>query len=185
VLWWVVDNALLLYLLLGCALFAVAASWWMTRRQPLLVAAGVLAGLLLLVWLLTRLVVTDRGRIERNVREMAAAVGEDRPADVVKHLARDFSYFSYTKQSAEAEIRAAVRRQGLREVRVSTIDIKSLSRAEGKAEVEVKVWVYSTAVEAGAPFWCHAEFVLEDDDWRLRRLRVTHGFVNTNQEVHP
>jgi hypothetical protein len=186
VLWWLVDNALLLYLLLGCALLAVGAYWWMTRKRQFLIATGGVAGLLILVWLLTQVVVTDRGRIEGNIRAMAAAIGENKPADVVKHLARDFQFGTYTKATAERDIRSAIHQYGLQEIRVRDVSITKLSRAEGKAEAEFRVFVWSSMTEGGGyPFWCKAEFVLEDEDWRLRRIRIFQGFVNTDQEFHP
>jgi hypothetical protein len=182
---WLSDHAGLLYFFLGLAAVALACGWWMARKRKYLLGLGFVAGLAVLVWLLTLLVVTDSQQIERNIREIAGAIGANKPEDAVKHLATDFRYDSYTKPTAAHDIRSAIQRYGLQEVRVSEVTITKLSRPEGKAEAEFKVWVFSSLGESGVPFWCKADFVLEDQSWRLRRIHIYHGFVNTDQEVHP
>jgi hypothetical protein len=185
VLFWLVDNALLWYLLLGCVLLAVLAYWWMTRRRPFLIAAGIVAGLIFFVWLLTRLVVTDRGQIEQKLRQMADALGEQKPAEVVKFLASDFHFGSITKQSVGPYLEREVRRAGVEEVRIREISITELSRSDRRAEVEFLALVFSRIQEGGYPCACKATFVLEGDDWRLQRLRVWPGIGYGGQEFSP
>jgi hypothetical protein len=182
---WLSDHAGLLYFLLGLAAVALACCWWLTRQRKYLLGVAVVTSLAVLVWAVTLWVVTDSQQIQRTITAMAAAIGDNKPEEVVKHLASDFTYGSYTKQSAERDIRAAIQRFGLQEVRVKDVTITKLSRPDGKAEAEFRVWVFSSMAESGVPYWCKAEMVLEDQSWRLRRIRFFKGFVDTNQEVHP
>src|SRR5438270_748958 len=132
---WVVDHAVLLYVLLGCVFAAFAAAWWLTRKKPHLVAAGVVLGLIFLVWLLTAFTVTDRQRIEQVIRALAQGVSANKPDDVVKHLSRDFSYGSIDRDAAAAYMSENVRRYQIANVHVWDFDFEKLSREEGKAKV--------------------------------------------------
>jgi hypothetical protein len=182
-LWWVVDHAGLLYFLLGVALLALAAAWWLNRERKYLIALGVPAGLLVLVWLLTLVIVTDRQQLRRNIEDMAQAVNDNRPANIVRHLARDFSYQGVTRESAEAAIGNAIRDSGVTFVQVWNFDVEELSRPEGKARIAFLTRADLRGGQATAPLWCRADFVLEDGQWRLKGFNFYNGFVNTDQPI--
>jgi hypothetical protein len=182
-LWWLVDNAGLFYFLLGLAALALAAAWWLNRQRKYLVGFAGVIGALVLIWLLGRLIVTDRQQLQRNVEEMAQAIGDNRPDNLVKHLARDFLYQNLTRETAESHIGDLIRRFALTSVRIASFEVNQLSRSEGKATVGFRAWVFSSLAEAGQPFWCTADFVLEEGQWRMKAIRVYQGFVNTDQEI--
>jgi hypothetical protein len=176
---WLIDNAILFYVLLGLVALAFAAVWWLRRDRRLLIGLAVAVVLIALVWLLTLLVVTDSQQLERAVREMAAAVSEDRPADLVKHLSRKFSYGPVTKDNAADFISRNVQAYGVTYVHIGRFDVKRVSRAEGKAEVVFLMRVDLSST--GVPFECHADFVLEDGQWRLLSFKLEETLRKTGE----
>jgi hypothetical protein len=181
VLFWLVDNALLWYLLLGCVLLAVAAYWWMRRKRQFLIAAGIVTALILLVWLLTRVVVTDRQQIRRNIEEMAQAVADNKPDVIAKHLSRDFDYYGLKTDAVVHHIAAASRAYGVSYVRVWDFDFEYLSHAEGRARIAFRA---RADLGPDITMWlCRAEFILEDGQWRMQHFDVYNPVVNTDQPI--
>ena len=67
---WLVDNANLWYVLFGMAALGTGAAWWLRRETKYLVGVTIAVGVILLLWLLTRLVVTDRQQLELNISQL-------------------------------------------------------------------------------------------------------------------
>src|SRR5438876_7975863 len=87
---WLVDNANVVYIILGLIVLCLGVSWWLNRRvRTLLIAAGFIA-LIALFWLLTLLVATDRKQIQADLWAMGRAVLDQKPDDLIKHWAKDF-----------------------------------------------------------------------------------------------
>src|SRR5260370_32106185 len=78
------------YLLLGAAFIGLGAAWWTTRQRKYAIGAGAAAGLLLLVWLLATLIVTDQKRLIHVVEDMAAAVGRGDAKTILEHVSEEF-----------------------------------------------------------------------------------------------
>jgi hypothetical protein len=180
-LWWVVDNAILFYLLLGLVGLALAAGWWMTRDRRYLIGLAVVFGLALLVWLLTRLIITDRQQLRHIIEEMAEAVGDRKPEVIVKHLSRDFDYYGLTRATMAQHVANAIRDYDLRYVGVWEFDIEKLSRAEGKATVAFRAKV--DLGENRSQWVCRGFFVLEDGQWRMKGFNIYNPVVNTDQPI--
>jgi hypothetical protein len=182
-LWWLVDHAGLFYFLLGLAAVGLAAAWWLNRQVKYLLGAVFVIGLLFLVWLLGRLIVTDRQHLQRNIEEMAQAVGDNKPGEIVKHLAADFDYQGIKKSAAEDRLGSAIRGHGVTFVRVWGFDVEHLSRAEGKAIVEFQARVDTRANEPAFLCRCRTEFVLEGEKWRLRTFKILPPLGSGDQEI--
>src|SRR5690242_12177157 len=99
-MWYLVDNASSLYLLLGVAGVIIASIIWRTRQAKYFIPLGIILVLVGLVWLMTRLVVTDRLQIENNIRGLADAVLEQKPDRVASFLAQDFEYGGIKREEA-------------------------------------------------------------------------------------
>ena len=67
---WLVDTAPTFYLLFGLAALGLAAWWWRTKQGKYLVAAGVAAGLVVLIFVLSLVVMTDRKRLVADVHDV-------------------------------------------------------------------------------------------------------------------
>src|SRR5262245_11560300 len=89
---WLLDNPGVVYVLLGIVALGLVTAWWMTRRAVYLICAGGVVALMILFWVLTITVVTDQQQIAQHVRAMADAVAAKKPADVLKHISRDFTF---------------------------------------------------------------------------------------------
>lgn len=84
---WFVDNANVVYVILGLIVLGLAVSWWLNRRvRTLAVIAGVV-GLGALFWLLTLWIPTDRKQIQANVWAMRQAVLDRKPDDLAAQVA--------------------------------------------------------------------------------------------------
>jgi hypothetical protein len=88
-LWWLVDNANLVLLILVLAGLVLGVGWWMTRRGAYVLGlAGVIA-LAILVWVLSLLIVTDRRQLVLTVQEVARKVNNKDLAGAFLHFADD------------------------------------------------------------------------------------------------
>jgi hypothetical protein len=181
---WLVDQAVLVYLLLGCGLLASVLAWWLQRRRSLALAALVCASLLLLFWLMTRLVVTDRQQLRQLFDELADAVCHQ-PTAVPSRLAQDFRYGSLTRAEVLRYLNEHLPHYPLREVRIRQMHFVSVSRAAKHAEVEFLAFVFLQTEEMGRPWACKAVCVYEDGAWRLARLRTFPGLGFSGQEFIP
>lgn len=169
-LWWIVDNALWLYLLLGFAAAALAYVWWSNRQGRYLIALGVTLSMLLLVWLLTLWLVTDRMQLQNIIREMASAVEKQDPERLVRHLSPQFRAATQggvvlTKKAAEDIIRKYIRHYHLDDIYVSQFTV-SPDRSKGKARVEflARVGAHGDILDLSR---IKAEFALEGGQWRM------------------
>lgn len=179
---WVVDNAGLLYVVLGAVAVALAAGWWTTRDRKYLIPLAVAVALMALVWLLGRfVVVTDRMQIRRNVDAMVAAVLEGNPEGLIRHLARGFEFQGMDRQRFSAYARKALPRKQVHDLHVFNYDTEELSSEKGKAVAAFRV----RAGTAWGPaiYFVRLDFVVENEAWRLRRVRIYNPVVNTDQPI--
>src|ERR1700683_3671021 len=103
-----VDNATLWYVLFGMSGLAFGAAWWGHRRPKLLLGVAAAVALIALLWLLTRMIVTDRQQLHRNVLAMADAVVEGKSDVLLKYFANDFEFQGRKrKELADGVTRAA------------------------------------------------------------------------------
>jgi hypothetical protein len=177
---WLIDNAGVVYFLLGIVLLGLGVSWWLNRRVRTLAYMLGVAALIGVVWLLTVFVPTDRKRIEASLWAMARAILDDRPDELVKHWSRDFE-FQGLKRDALAEIvTETASNQDVESINLWEFDFKKVEA--DKAEV----WFRCVAKGRGGGTFlaiCHADFVKEAGDWKLRRAAFFQPVANTDQEI--
>jgi hypothetical protein len=180
---WINDNAILFYILLGTAALALMAIWWNNRKTPYLIACAVVVLLLAGIYLLTAfVVVSHRDQIHNNLREMAAAVGENKPENVAKHLSEEFQYKGITRSNAVQKISGAIRFNQLRDVHVWQIDIETLEPNKGTAHVS---FMARPTVGSSQPmFRCESDFVLENGQWRMRTFQLFPPVGEADREIH-
>jgi hypothetical protein len=181
VLFWLVDNAQILYLFIGMVAFALAAAWWMTRQRVYLIGLAATVGLFLAIWLLGRLIITDREQIRRNVFAMRDAVIDGKPDDLVKHIAREFEFQGMDRQRFIDYAKQFLPRKRVQDIHIFNYDTEELSGAEGKARVAFRVRA-STDFGEGM-YMVRLDFVREGEHWRLRRCRFFNPIVNQDQPI--
>src|SRR5262245_13347931 len=66
-LFWIVDHAGIFYWLLSFVALGFIATWYWTKRAKFLGYGGAVVGVGALLFLLTRIVVSDRQQIQNNI----------------------------------------------------------------------------------------------------------------------
>src|SRR5579862_4104939 len=89
---WLVDNATTLSILIGIVALGFGAAWWLHRRRQYAIGAAAALVMLVLLWLLTRFVVTDRQQLDLNIHAMADAVVAGKTDTLLTLLASDFEF---------------------------------------------------------------------------------------------
>src|SRR5687767_454217 len=105
------DQANVLYFLLGTVALGFFVYGWLTARVRYWAYGAAALGLIGVVWLLTQLVVTDRRQIERNIQAMARAAVEQKPDDMLKHVSREFRFGGAGRGLGRDELAALIRQQ--------------------------------------------------------------------------
>jgi len=177
---WLVDHANVVYFVLGAVVLSLLVSFWLKRRIRTLFMA--LAGLALIVvfWLLTVVVPTDRKQIEANLWAMARAVRDKKPDDLVRHWARDFEFMGRSRAELAKAVTGTADRFHVESINLWEFDWKSITA--DKAEV----WFRCVANgQGGGTFLAiaRANFVKEGDAWKLQRIRFFQPLGNTDQEI--
>lgn len=177
---WLVDNAHLVYFVLGVVVLALLVSFWLKRRVRTLFFAFGVAALMALFWLLTLIVMTDRKQITANLWAMARGVIDKKPDDVLRHLARDFEFKGLKRDDLAEAAAATAGNFGVESVNLWEFDWKSVS------DTRAEVWFRCVAHgKEGPPFpaIARATFVKEGDAWKLQRIAFHQPVANTNEEI--
>ncbi len=181
-LWWLVDHATVCYLLLGIAALVLVAAWYLNRRVVFLAYAAGVVGLMVLVWLLTRLVVTDRLQLVRNIQAMAAGVQEGKPEEVFGHFAADFRFEHMKKEEFCQRAAKAIRSQRVQDLHLCDFDTEELDRTKGTARVAFRV---RATLPGERPYLalCRLHFRLEGEQWRLLGLQIFNPLTDTDRPI--
>jgi hypothetical protein len=166
---WFIDNANLIYILLGLVALGFIGAWWVNKRVKFLAYAGVVALLIGLVWLLTRTVPSDRMQIQSTVQTMADAVVQGDQATLFKHTARDFRYKQLDREQLRAMLKMIAAQHQITEVKIWEFDFEEVDRGKGTAMARFKATVFDREGIL-AIVLCIATFAREEDQWRLRSI---------------
>ena len=179
---WFIDNANVLYILLGIIAAGLVVAWRFNQRVKFLgYAAGVLV-VIGVLWLLTLFVPTDRKQVENNVNAMAKAVVDGKVDDLFKHISKDFAYKGKTREMLYEAARRSIQGNQISNVRITQVKVNE-SRAKKSAQVSFNVTAWAAQGETPYPFLTKAEFVLEGEQWKLKTMKFFKAFVDTDQEI--
>jgi hypothetical protein len=171
-----VDNANVVYILLGLIVLALGVSWWLNRRVRTLVIAAAVVAVMGLFWLLTNFIPTDRKQIQANLWAMRQAVLDRKADDLVKHWAKDFSYRGRSRD----DLARAASQFKVDNINLWEFDVKSLE--DDKAEIWFRC--VANAKDSGTFLAiCKANFVKEGEQWKLQRAAFFQPIANTDQEI--
>lgn len=171
---WIVDNAVLLYVLIAFFAFGFGLLYRNTRDRRALYALTGTVAFGLLVWLLSILIVTDQQQIRRNLHAMADAVTNRKTEQLTKYLAPEV-FFNRDRSKLDRATIVAVSKQqadrlNIQGIRLTQFHFEKLSREEKKAIV-----LFSAVVEMGEilnPCRCKTEFVYQGDTWLLHAVEI-------------
>jgi hypothetical protein len=173
---WLVDSASTLYILIGIVALGFGAAWWLHRRRPYAIGAAVAVAMLALLWLLTRLIVTDRQQLESNIHAMADAVVTGKTETLVKLLASDFEFQGHKAPELAAAVVKAAKQYQVNDIHISGIDVENITATTAK------VFFRATARARGddRPYMvaCRAVFIKEGTAWKLKQAKFFNPVVN-------
>jgi hypothetical protein len=179
-IWWLVDNANLILLVLALGLLILTPLYWQTRKRKYVLPLGVLLCGMGLLWLLSRVVVTDRKQIEINVRAMADATLERRVNLLRTYLGQDFEYAGINRAEIADKVIQAARHFKVTDYYIWDFTIEELFRPQGKAKAS-----FSLRVNSGEEIifmgLCRTTFVLENERWCLQSIQVYNRFADTDR----
>ncbi len=169
--WWLVDNANLVLLVLLLVGVGLGVHFWLTRRGASLLGLGGVIALMVLLWVLSLLVVTDRKRLVLIVDEVAARLNK-------KDMTGAFQYFedkvkleingkgwSLTRTQLATMAKLSFEKNKIDGIRVGSVEVEKVERPHAV----VSFYVF-TEYGYGQ---CVAECVLHDQkDWRVKELQV-------------
>src|SRR5947209_13977935 len=133
-LWWVVDNANGVLVVLGLVLLVLASVWWNTRRRPVGIAALVTLGLLALVLVLSFVIVTDRKQLTGGVYVMVDTINADKVEDAMKYFADEATVegagvqFTGNRQQLAQLARQRFQQAGVKRFVVWNVEVEKLER---------------------------------------------------------
>jgi hypothetical protein len=164
---WLVDNAGLICLVLGILAAALVAVWRFNQQAKYLGFAGGVLGLLIVFWIATRFIVTDAKQIESNVDAMAKALQADDKKALFKHLAKDFAVGGMAREDVYGRARAEIKDRKITKIEIMKFRVE-VSREKQSARA---TFLASTFGERDQVLPVEAEFVFEEDQWKLKTVR--------------
>ena len=179
---WLIDHVDVIYILLGIVALGFITAGWLTRRVKFFVYAAVPLLLIGLIWLLTRFVVTDRQQIEANVGTMADAVVAGDQQTLFKHVSREFSHNHMTREELAKRVTTIAALYKITEVKIWEFEITELSRGNRSAKARFNATVFNRDGPIRVVL-CLAEFVLEDNQWKLRHIDFREP-AHPDQPIH-
>lgn len=179
---WIVDHAVLIYVILGLFGLGFALLYRQNRDRRHLYGFLAVVGLGSLVFLLFFFVVTDRQRLQKNVDGMVKAVLTGNEEQLRKRLAPDFNLAGRDRDNVARSVISSAKSYGVSDIYVFKWRVDELSRPDKKA-----VASFGARVDwAGGNQYlvqCKATFVLVGDDWLLRSIEFFNPVVNQDQPI--
>jgi hypothetical protein len=165
---WLADQANVFYFVLGTAILALLAAGWLTRRPKYWGYAAGAVGLCFLVWLLTKLIVTDRQQILLNLDAMARATERQKADDLFEHISKDFRFGTMNRDDLFNRVKAAMQIH-----KVSDIQLRS-QQVVVKGDAGEVLFNFRAEAAAGGVFAASAKaiFAREAGQWKLVELQV-------------
>ncbi len=186
-MYWINDNATVLYVLLGFLAAIAFFLWWKNRKNEYLYPVGVLLVVLLLVWLCTFLVVSDRQQIRNALDNIEHGIETKNPHLVVENLSKDFAFRAsngpVTKKDVEDYLSGAMEWYGNVSLRFTQFEYNEIDRREKIAKVTFRMVATSDRSQQPFPALCRSEFAFENGKWVLKKIAFFKPVANTDQTI--
>ena len=174
------DHANLLYVLLASLALGAFVYAWLTNRPRIAVYGLAAVGLMLLLWSLGQLVVTDRQQILLNLDAMRDATVEGKPDVLFQHLAADFHFGKLDRDELYRRVSKAI---GSHKTRVHL----SNQQADVHGNVGEATFNFrADGADGSILFAASAKgtFVRDAGQWKLRSLEI-HRLGTTERQPIP
>ncbi len=179
------------YLVLGIILILLVVIYWQNRSRGVLVAAGVVLGLLALYLLLDVVVETelekDRQQMRERIELMARAVGQRDPDALFRHIGENFvSPQGRSKKATYDFARGLITSGQVTEIRVWDFEFEQPpSRAKGEGTIRFQFKVLGPIAQGGIAFGCEATFEWAGSRGWLLKKTVIFNPVMGRQALEP
>lgn len=176
-LFWLNDQATLIFFLIAVVSAGLLIAWWLRRERRYLVALTAMAVLALVQWLVGFLVVSDREQLVLHVRDLADSVQQHQAERAFAHLASDFRYQGLDRQAFIARYRRWVESGMVQEVVVWDENVEDVSRDSQTGTILFLVRVRGEAIGTHL-YRCRATFRREDEQWKLSGFELLDPFTH-------
>jgi hypothetical protein len=166
---WLVDQANLFYFILGVVALLSLAAGWSTRRAKFWTYAASAVGLMVLVWLLTKVVISDRQQIVLNLGALSEAVIQKKADAFVRLTSKNFRY---GPASRDEFFKLVSNRAAAHEVNHVHMWGQQVTLKGDTAEVYFHFRVDSVTGRGIATASANAKFVRDEGQWKLSEIRV-------------
>jgi hypothetical protein len=179
---WLFDHPGVVYLALAIVAVIFVALFQWRRRGTHLIAAAVCVGVMVLFWLLSHWIMTDRKQIVVNVQRMAELVVARKPDELFRYVASDFRYKDMNREQFHDRVQQAMKAHHVQDIYVWDFEIERLSRPMLRAKVNFRASVDATD---GGTYMVliRADFVLEGDTWKIQTMKLFNPVVNQDQPI--
>jgi hypothetical protein len=178
---WLVDHAVIFYVLLGFVAVLLLVLWWQNRTRRYLIALGALALLAALVFLLTRVVVSDRQILVNTINRMANDLEKHRVNDFFQNVSSSFRQGAMDTKLFRSYVEGKLKHFQVNRFLVSKFEVDQLVPRE-KAMVSFRIQVDGNFSDTPPPMRCDAEFVWENERWCLQGFKLF--YANLGNEFH-
>jgi hypothetical protein len=138
---------------------------------------------LALVWFAANYLPSDRKQLEDNVHAMANAIIAGKMDELFAHVSEDFQYKAMTREKLHALAQQSIRRNQVREVRISKFEVTELSPSQKVAKTSFRVTVWTEGHGQPYLFTTQADFRLEGERWKLITMRFYNLLVDQDREI--
>jgi hypothetical protein len=172
-LWWIVDNYIETLIILGAVAATLGVIWWNTRKTWALSGVGITAALMVLVFALPYMVVTDVGQLKLNVAEIRDAVNEGKLDVALRYF--DDNVKITTQQgkldlSKDQILTMANRTKAsydVKQIQTGKVYVDELSRP--RAKIRFQVGDADDTIKRG---WCMMDCELKNGKWLVTTMTV-------------
>jgi hypothetical protein len=182
-MWWLVDNANAIWLLLALVALGLGIAAYQTGRTKFLLWLGGVLVIGLLFWLLCHFVVTDKKQVRINIHEMAQATLDHDANKLQGYLAPDFVFQGLKRKEAAESVTQRAAAAKVTDFHIWDFEINELSRSTGKAKVSFGLTVHLAGGETRM-LRCRANFVFANGRWLLQSFQVYNPVANTEEPIH-
>ncbi len=181
---WLIDNATVVYVILGLVALAFLVALWMKRKRAYAIGLVVSVALIALFLLLTFVVPTDRSRIIRAIGEMEQGVKTRDTDRIFAQISDRFRLGGVDKPAFRRFVDGVLRNGQVTEVHAWDFETPEVSRPKRTATIGFQVKPRGPLAGEDVPYRCKATFVLDpDDQWRLQTFQVFNPFVDTDKPL--
>jgi hypothetical protein len=171
-LWWIVDNLGVVFLALGITALCCGWAWWTTRNSKLLIGLGLPIILMVLAWVLSLYIITDRTQLALDVETMRDLVNAAKLDAALEHFDDEVKIdtmqgeITFKKTDLRQLAKGNMKLYGVKQIDIWGIQVEEVSRPKATVTFYLKP---QDGEERGR---CIMGFVYKDGKWRVSNFTV-------------